>query len=521
MNSKSQILSTATDNELLMRFVRANDDECFEVLVSRHSNLVFQVCQTILSNQSDAEDAFQATFLVLVRKAKCLQHIASLAAWLYKVAYRIAVRSSQTKRRKSTSQIVEEPQSDIDQFHHISQKEILSEVYAELSLLPQKYKDVLVECYLEGRTYREVADATDSNEIAVKGRLAQAKRVLRKRLLKRGIALSFVLVILEQVRSSAAASLLTQTAVSTSLASVASDAAAKIPSSIQSLTSYGARNMSYTFGTKSAGIIVATLITVFLPTVWVLTQSSNAQESTNNFEIEAVKQEVASADVTAAGNLTKVQPKSGLPNETSGVGRFENGAKETSIPVADDGDPTELAYKKAITALSKKTDLIWDDTPIRNVMEDLSKELDMIVELDKMAIQDAGFEIEDLQMYVVAGGRTVYSTLNSAFSDWDLTVVVRNEALLITTNDAIYADPEKYLATRFYNITDLEVDGQELLKLIQKVVDPQSWMDTNGGPGAIHYLENGESQLLIVTQKLTNHLRIERFVSNVRRTQIK
>ena len=180
MNTKPQTLTTATDNELLMRFVRAKDDECFEALVARHSNLVFQVCQTILSNQADAEDAFQATFLVLIRKAKCLQPIGSLAAWLYKVAYRIAVRSSQTRRRKSTSSIVEEPQSEIDQFHNISQKEILSEVYAELSLLPKKYKEVLVECYLEGKTYRQVADATDSNEIAVKGRLAQAKKSLEE-----------------------------------------------------------------------------------------------------------------------------------------------------------------------------------------------------------------------------------------------------------------------------------------------------------------------------------------------------
>lgn len=502
MNSKPQTLTTATDNELLMRFVRAKDDECFEALVARHSSLVFQVCQTVLSNQADAEDAFQATFLVLIRKAKCLQQIGSLAAWLYKVAYRIAVRSSQTRRRKSTSLIVEEPQSEIDQFHNISQKEILSEVYAELSLLPQKYKEVLVECYLEGKTYREVAEATDSNEIAVKGRLSQAKKVLRKRLLKRGIALSFVLVILEQVRSSAAASSLTQAAVTTSLSSVALDATAKIPLSIQSLTSYGARNMTYTFGTKSTGIAVAALMAIFVPTIWILTQPTVGQETEGGLKLESSTQERDSAKITAS-QVTQSTTKTGLTDITA-----------SDIGNINSEEVTQSAEDKILAMFAKKSEVDWLDIPLDEGMDDLSARYSMPIEIDRTSLSDSGIAIDE-PITVTANGRSLFSALNSAFRGVGLTFVIVDETLLITTVDAIAVNPDKYLTTRFYDLTEFESLGDEMVELIQSSVDPQSW-ESNAGLGTITYLQTGEKQLFVVRQKLTTHVRLGKFLGDFR-----
>jgi RNA polymerase sigma factor (sigma-70 family) len=177
-----------TDGHLLDRFVTQQEESAFTALVQRHGPLVLRVCRRLLGNTADADDAFQATFLVLVRKARTLDKRGSLAGWLYGVAYRIAVRArAQAAQRRTyerqaaqmqTRKAVPEPPDP-------ALRELLDE---ELSRLPEKYRSPVVLCYLEGKTYAEAARQLRWPLGTVRGRVARARILLRKRFTRRGLA---------------------------------------------------------------------------------------------------------------------------------------------------------------------------------------------------------------------------------------------------------------------------------------------------------------------------------------------
>jgi len=256
---------TATDNELIMRYSVHDDANCFEELFRRHSNLVLQVCRSILGNYSDADDAFQATFLVLVRKADRLLHVTSLSAWLYKVAFRISVKANQDRRRKSASELQNEISVESDQLDRISQKELMTVVFHELNQLPTRYQQVLIECYLQGKTYQQAAETLDHSEAAIKGLIARAKKLIRNRLLRRGVALTFALAVLAKVKSATAAELATEVSplFQEAVSNAANLTSHSVSSSVQSLTQFGGPSMGSHVFLKSSlalGIIIALVL---------------------------------------------------------------------------------------------------------------------------------------------------------------------------------------------------------------------------------------------------------------------
>ena len=144
-----------TDRQLLERFVRRRDEAAFEVLVHRHGPLVWRVCRQVLPNTQDCEDACQATFLVLVRKAGSVGRPELLGNWLYGVALRVAGRMRKTACRR---QARERPGAEALALQPAGGgPEWLPELHEELHRLPAKYQWPLVLCYLEGRTNEEAA----------------------------------------------------------------------------------------------------------------------------------------------------------------------------------------------------------------------------------------------------------------------------------------------------------------------------------------------------------------------------
>src|SRR5262245_19690150 len=144
--------SDATDADLLDRFVHTRDEEAFTALLRRHGPAVLGVCRRVLSDPADAEDAFQATFLVLLRKAGSIGRPASLAGWLYGVAYRTALeaRSRAARRRAKERQAVPPPPGETTpQVVWADLRPVLDE---EVSRLPQKYRVAFVLCHVQGRT---------------------------------------------------------------------------------------------------------------------------------------------------------------------------------------------------------------------------------------------------------------------------------------------------------------------------------------------------------------------------------
>ncbi len=174
----------AGDGMLLRRFADEGDHVAFELLMERHGPMVWGVCRRVLS-PADADDAFQATFLVLVRKAAGVVKQSSIASWLHGVAYRVALRARTAERGRKEREARHAP-PEAGEPPDIGLREVLDE---ELSRLPEQYRAPLVLCYLEGKTNDEAAALLGWTRGTVAGRMSRAREMLRVRLERRGLTL--------------------------------------------------------------------------------------------------------------------------------------------------------------------------------------------------------------------------------------------------------------------------------------------------------------------------------------------
>jgi RNA polymerase sigma factor (sigma-70 family) len=168
-----------SDAQLVESFLVRRDEVAFEALLRRHGPMVLGVCQRVLRNVHDAEDALQATFLVLARKAGSIRSRQVVASWLYGVAYRTAMKARVMNAKRQTK---EREAGKMTRSQSSSDEELLEHLDHELSRLPDKYRVPVVLCELEGRSRKEVARVLGLPEGTLSWRLAQAKKMLAKRL---------------------------------------------------------------------------------------------------------------------------------------------------------------------------------------------------------------------------------------------------------------------------------------------------------------------------------------------------
>jgi RNA polymerase sigma factor (sigma-70 family) len=183
-------LDALTDGQLLERFVAAQEEAAFAALVRRHGPLVLGVCRRLLRGRADAEDAFQATFIVLFRRARSLDRRGSLAGWLYTVAYHVALRAraAAVRRRLQERRVAEMPQTECHA--EAVWRDLQPVLDDELNRLPEKYRAPVLLCYVEGKTNEEAGRLLRLPVGTVKSRLARARETLRRRLTSRGITLT-------------------------------------------------------------------------------------------------------------------------------------------------------------------------------------------------------------------------------------------------------------------------------------------------------------------------------------------
>jgi RNA polymerase sigma factor (sigma-70 family) len=181
--------TAVTDGQLLTRFVAAGDESAFATLLRRHGPMVLGVCRRLLRHTQDAEDAFQATFLILAKKAPSVVQRDSVGSWLYAVAYRTArdARAVRARRRAVERQLAELPQPEVAPVEPQDWRPLLDH---ELSRLPEKYREPVVLCDLEGLSRREAARQLGLAEGTLSSRLATARQMLARRLSRYGLGLS-------------------------------------------------------------------------------------------------------------------------------------------------------------------------------------------------------------------------------------------------------------------------------------------------------------------------------------------
>jgi RNA polymerase sigma factor (sigma-70 family) len=183
------VVGELTDGELLDRFVSSRDvtsNAAFEALVNRHGPMVLDVCRNVLRDRHDAEDAFQATFLILAKQARSIRRRGSVSSWLFGVASRVAAhaKADAARRRARERRLAETVPREVsirDEVREIA-------LHEEIAALPEKYREPVILCFLEGMSYQAAADRLGCPVGTLSVRLMRAKERLRARLTRRGEA---------------------------------------------------------------------------------------------------------------------------------------------------------------------------------------------------------------------------------------------------------------------------------------------------------------------------------------------
>ncbi len=193
------------DSLLLERYVAGHDTGAFDDLVARHGPAVYRTCRALLHDDHAAEDAFQATFLIFIRRAPSIRDPETLGRWLTGVARRVAARSRRRSARQSDRERRWASMQPTNREPERPAFEIEGLVREELGQLPERYRQALTLCYLEGLSCEQAAGRIGCPVGTVKTRVVRARRLLRDRLDRRGVALGIALLLLFLRRPAGAA----------------------------------------------------------------------------------------------------------------------------------------------------------------------------------------------------------------------------------------------------------------------------------------------------------------------------
>jgi RNA polymerase sigma factor (sigma-70 family) len=313
------------DEQLLRRYSAQRDEAAFRALMARHGAMVFDVCRNVLGNEANAEDAFQATFLILARKAKTIRKQASVASWLYGVAYRTActARTRAAHRRKHEAGAVR--RGTVAPSDELGWAEVRTVIHEELSRISDTYRAPLLLCYLEGHTQDEAAFQLGVSKVTVKKRLDRARALLRARLMRRGLGAVGVLLAaswpLDKVSAMPGAVPFAATVkAATIVAAKQALAGGLLSAKVTSLAQGVLRAMFLTkLTTLAAGLMVASLLAAGALVVGLngLPQRVAAAQQTgeNNRRIDRASAREATAGKAAGQEGAKVQdnkPRTGL-----------------------------------------------------------------------------------------------------------------------------------------------------------------------------------------------------------------
>jgi RNA polymerase sigma factor (sigma-70 family) len=199
-------LAAASDGELVARFAAGGEEAAFAALLRRHGPLVLAVCRHILGQEQDAEDAFQATFLLLARKAGSIRKKASVASWLHGVAYRLSVRTKAQRARWQANERRAASMRKTGPDLEAALREVQAALDGALEALPERYRAALVLCHLEGKSHLEACRALGCPLATLRSRLTRGRKLLRDHLVGRALslpagALAAVLVLGGDVRA--------------------------------------------------------------------------------------------------------------------------------------------------------------------------------------------------------------------------------------------------------------------------------------------------------------------------------
>jgi RNA polymerase sigma factor (sigma-70 family) len=414
--------------ELLRRYLDDRDEIAFEALVTRHAPMVQGVCRRMLGDQAEVEDAFQATFLVLVRRARQLGPGDSLGAWLYGVAVRVAMRARSTAARRSRFEPIDGERAAALATVLPGDRELRAVLDQEVDRLPAKYRSPIVLCYVEGQTHEEAARQLNWPLGTVKGRLARARDLLRSRLMRRGVAPSAGTLVLALSPESYAAlpRELFERTVKASLKIALGAAPAQVVSTSIATLVEGALTSMRISTLKSAGL-AALACALFLFTAGVMARQPSGSKAYDTTSASGAASEAAEA---------ALQP---------GQGRGGGAAPRRSAPTAVDDEVGQDPKSKIILAkLDEPISMAFqEETPLEDVLKYLaqatvSPELPkgMPIYVDPVGLSEADRNMTSTVRNINLEGIPLRRTLQLVMKQLDLGYFVVDGMLYITSAEA-------------------------------------------------------------------------------------
>jgi RNA polymerase sigma factor (sigma-70 family) len=382
------------DAQLLRRFLGHGDQAAFTAIVQRYGALVWGVCARRLGETPEAEDAFQATFLVLVRKAPGLRQPQRLGPWLHGVAHRTALKAhGRTSRLRARERALAEP---ADLGSPVAPEQLWGELRPlldeELNRLPEKYRRAVLLCYLEGLSHEEAARALGCPKGTIFSRLSRARDLLRRRLARRGLGVTGALLatVLTAKAVTAAPGPLVETTIGLSLRCASGAAKFSVPAHITALVEGVLRSM-YLSNVKLA---VALLLVVGLAGsgVGLLAHRDPAGAATAQGAAApaappglAAKDEGQDAPVpVAAGKSEPAQPAAAKADADQ--------AKPDAPPAKDAVALDPLAWRNGLTAPMKFGGFDDPATQMAEVLGYLEKLFGYTFEVNEKAFQEDGLQ---------------------------------------------------------------------------------------------------------------------------------
>jgi RNA polymerase sigma factor (sigma-70 family) len=357
-----------TDGQLLGCFFASRDEAAFATLVKRHGPMVWGVCRRLLDHH-DAEDAFQATFLVLARKAASIIPREMVANWLYGVAHQTALQARRTaaRRRARERQVTTMP--DPPGVQHDLWPDLQPLLDRELSRLPDKYRGVLVLCDLEGKTRKEVALQLGCPEGTVAGRLARARAMLAKRLTRQGLAVSggaLAAVLAQKASSACVPTAVVFSTIKAASRLAAGQAAAGIASIKVAALTEGVLKTMLATKRKIATLVLLTVSLVGLSTTVITYQTLASEQGRTTTKTPATEGDELAQDAgrpkadSSENNTVGVKPGVNEPfaGQPAAGGR-ERERKEESLEERPSNTPKlQALLKERLEAVRKMADRV-------------------------------------------------------------------------------------------------------------------------------------------------------------------
>ncbi len=393
-----QATGLLSDQQLLERFLHDRSEASFAALVARHGPMVLSVCRRVLQHTQDAEDAFQATFLVLTRKAGSIRKQASLGSWLHGVAYHSAECLKAKMRRRTAHERRLHAPPPREAMDDISWRELRSVLDEELQRLPERYRAPLVLCYLEARTQDEAARQLGWSKNTFRRRLESGRNALGRRLARRGITLSAALTGPLLADTSTQAALPPLLAANTVRAGLASATGNMVSGMVSEQAAALAESSAGSLLAKKSSIAVVLLLSLTLGVGSLLTPrpipgGSRAGEpatppahSANKDQALEIKGRVLDPDgkpfsgakvyVSTYTYKDKSDPKVRAQTDTEGCFHFmadrkEMDEQEMVTAVAPGCGPDWVSLKEVRNGKELTLRLVKDDVPIQGRVLDL------------------------------------------------------------------------------------------------------------------------------------------------------